>query len=212
MSIRKFINAALSAISVSATAGTVRAQAANTQDAVKLQGRAGGTNSFEVIITPLALSATQTQSLPNASGTFALISIAQVWEAPQTFDDVIMGSGKNIALATDTGTKIGTDVAQKLGFWNATAIVQPAHADQAAVATQTQAGLTDNTGGTASVTLAAITAGAAYDQADLIAIKDAIASLAARFAEVKTDVTNIKTHQDATRTALVNSGLMKGAA
>jgi hypothetical protein len=39
--------------------------------------------------------------------------------------------------------------------------------------------LTDNTGGTASVTLAAITAGAAYAQADMVAVKNAIASLAA---------------------------------
>lgn len=39
--------------------------------------------------------------------------------------------------------------------------------------------LTDSTGGTPSTTLAAITAGASYAQADLVAIKNAIASLAA---------------------------------
>lgn len=40
--------------------------------------------------------------------------------------------------------------------------------------------LTDDSGGAASDTLAAITAGASYDQADMTAIKDAIASLAAK--------------------------------
>jgi len=32
----------------------------------------------------------------------------------------------DIALNTTTGTKIGTATTQKLGFWNATPIVQPA--------------------------------------------------------------------------------------
>lgn len=39
--------------------------------------------------------------------------------------------------------------------------------------------LTDNTGGTASSTLAAITAGTTYAQADIVAIKNALASQAA---------------------------------
>lgn len=57
---------------------------------------------------------------------------------------------------------------------------------------QSQTALTDSTGGTPSTTLAAITAGAAYDQADLTAIKNAIASLAAELALIKTDIANIK--------------------
>jgi hypothetical protein len=40
--------------------------------------------------------------------------------------------------------------------------------------------ITDNSGGTASDTIAAITAGAAYAQADATAIKNAIASLNAK--------------------------------
>lgn len=40
--------------------------------------------------------------------------------------------------------------------------------------------LTDNSGGTASTTIASITAGAAYSQADMTAVKNAIATLAAR--------------------------------
>jgi hypothetical protein len=118
----------------------------------------------------------------------------------------------DIVSGTGAGTKIGTAVTQKLGFWNVTPVVQPAAAGQAAAAAQTQDSVTDSTGGTASTTLAAITAGAAYDQADLTAIKNAIASLASQLAKIRTDVANIKTLQNATRTALVNTGIMKGAA
>lgn len=39
---------------------------------------------------------------------------------------------------------------------------------------------TDNSGGTASNTLAAVAAGAAYSQADIVALKNAVASLAAK--------------------------------
>lgn len=42
------------------------------------------------------------------------------------------------------------------------------------------ASLTDSSGGTASNTLAAIIAGAAYAQADLVALKDAVASFAVK--------------------------------
>jgi hypothetical protein len=41
----------------------------------------------------------------------------------------------NVAVNTSTGTKIGTATTQKLGLWNATPVVQPASANQAAVAT-----------------------------------------------------------------------------
>lgn len=54
--------------------------------------------------------------------------------------------------------------------------------------------LTDSTGGTASSTLAAIAAGTAYAQADLVAVKNAIASLAA--------------NQNAILSALKAAGLM----
>lgn len=50
--------------------------------------------------------------------------------------------------------------------------------------------LTDSTGGTASNTLAAITAGASYAQADITAIKNALASLAAKQAQMQTLLVN----------------------
>ena len=48
----------------------------------------------------------------------------------------------NIVAGTTTGVKVGTAITQKLGFYNATPIVQPAGAAQAAVVTT---GATDST-------------------------------------------------------------------
>lgn len=87
-----------------------------------------------------------------------------------------IADAKDIALNTTTGTKIGTATTQKLGFWNATPIVQPASASQAAVAA---------TGSTNAVPYGFTTSAQA----------DAIVTLV-----------------NAIRTALVNSGIMKGAA
>jgi len=148
----------------------------------------------------------------DVTGSAVLDSTLTVAGATTLNGSLTMGDADDIVVNTGTGTKIGTAVGQKIGFWNVTPVVQPAAAGQAAAAAQTQDSLTDSTGGTASTTLAAITAGAAYAQADLTAIKNAIASLAAQLAKIRTDVANIKTLQDAARTALVNTGIMKGAA
>lgn len=51
---------------------TAKAIAASTQDAVQLQGRAGGTGSFVASITPTTLTASRTFTLPDASGTLLL--------------------------------------------------------------------------------------------------------------------------------------------
>jgi len=48
---------------------TAKAIAAATQDSVTLQGRAGGTGSFGVTLTPTTLTASRTLTLPDASGT-----------------------------------------------------------------------------------------------------------------------------------------------
>ncbi len=38
---------------------------------------------------------------------------------------IIVGNGANLQFSTSTGTKIGTTTGQKIGFWNATPVVQP---------------------------------------------------------------------------------------
>jgi hypothetical protein len=94
----------------------------------------------------------------------------------------------NLILNTTTGTKIGTAVGQKLGFWNATPIVQPSGAAQAA--------LTNSSGGTANGTIEAVGATNSGDVSGAI----------------NNNFTELHTLLDAIRTALVNAGLMKGSA
>ena len=43
----------------------------------------------------------------------------------QPLGDITITDGKNIIVNTTTGTKIGTATDQKIGFWNATPVVQP---------------------------------------------------------------------------------------
>lgn len=92
---------------------------------------------------------------------------------------------KNNALSTTVGTRIGTVNNQLLGFWGVTPVVQPAGANQAA--------LTDSTTGTAGASLVA--AGGTYTAAN---INNNFATLNRLVAEM--------------RTALVNTGVIKGAA
>lgn len=54
-----------------------------------------------------------------ATGSAALLAVANVFTANQTLSDV------NLILGTTTGSKIGTATNQKLGFFNATPVVQP---------------------------------------------------------------------------------------
>ena len=50
-------------------ANAVRSEAAATQDAVVVAGRAGGTNSYAVTLTPTTLTASRTFTFPDADGT-----------------------------------------------------------------------------------------------------------------------------------------------
>ena len=67
----------------------------------------------------LSLSGTNDASnkMPLSGGTFS--------------GNVTMGSNISFVLSTGTGTKLGTSATQKLGFWGATAVVQPVHSADA---------------------------------------------------------------------------------
>ncbi len=90
--------------------------------------------------------------------------------------------GANITTDTGTGMKIGTATNEKIGFYNKTPIVQP---------TNIGAAITDSTGGSSSTTFAAITAGITYAQADMTAVKNALASTATRLNEIRTMLVNL---------------------
>ena len=142
-------------------------------------------------------------------------------------------SFKNLAIEdislvdlTATGDiALGDSVTDKIGLYGVTTVVQPADADQAAAAAQTQNTLIDNGAGTADqtvedVAVIALSTGDTYTESAVnSAVNTAIASVSNNFKEVttelaliKADVAAIKTLQDSVRTALVALGAIKGAA
>lgn len=66
-------------------ANSVRAEAAATQDAIVVAGRAGGTSSYAITLTPATLASSTTLTLPNVTDTVATIGTAQTFTAAQTF-------------------------------------------------------------------------------------------------------------------------------
>lgn len=78
--------------------GTQTVQAAATQDAVAIAGRAGGTGSYVATITPTTLTASRTITLPDASITVARTDAAQTFTGDQSFtgDIILTGAGKGV--------------------------------------------------------------------------------------------------------------------
>jgi len=63
-------------------ASAVRSEAASTQDAVVLAGRAGGTSSYAVTLTPTTLSANRTMTLPDADTTVPVFTQVITFSGP----------------------------------------------------------------------------------------------------------------------------------
>lgn len=106
-------------------ANAIRVEAAATQDAIILAGRAGGTSLNAVTLTPSTLTTNRTLTLPDATGTIATINNAQIFTAQQTFrasnsvrvdngataDAIILagGSNTNSRAVTITPTSLGAN-------------------------------------------------------------------------------------------------------
>lgn len=122
-------------------------------------------------------------STTNATGT---VTLAMTIDSAQ---DITLAEATDLIIGTATGTKVGTGATQKIGFYGATPIVRPSAYTQTystaskTVPALTSATLTDNTGGTATTTLAAIEA--TYTQAT---IRNALASLASQINKLNADV------------------------
>jgi hypothetical protein len=102
-----------------------------------------------------------------------------------SFAGVTLTDATNIIVGSTTGTKIATATSQKIGFWNATPIIQPASANQAA--------MTNSTTGSYDGTL--VDVGIVFSQT-----------------AINNNFTDLFTVVNEIRNVLVNTGLMKGAA
>ena len=74
-------------------ANAVRVEAASTQDAIVLAGRAGGTNSYAATITTETLNGNRIFTLPDYGGTVVVRELAQTFSAAQRFDSRILMNG-----------------------------------------------------------------------------------------------------------------------
>jgi hypothetical protein len=114
--------------------GTIQAAAAATQDAVRLAGRAGGTGTYAVTLTPTTLTASRTLTLPDATttvvGTDATQTLTNKWVQPRVLAstansatptlntdnyDMMVITGQVVAITSFTTNLTGTPVnGQKL--------------------------------------------------------------------------------------------------
>ena len=89
---------------------TAKSIAAATQDAVQLQGRAGGTGSYVATITPTTLTASRTLTIPDATGTIlqsgTAVTVAQGGTGQTSYTDgqLLIGNttGNTLSKATLT--------------------------------------------------------------------------------------------------------------
>ncbi len=85
----------------------------------------GSVSTGAVTITPATtITGAVTCSSTLSCTAFTATSIAGTGTIAAT-GHITMSDAKNIVVNTSTGTKIGTATTQKLGFWNATPVVQP---------------------------------------------------------------------------------------
>lgn len=70
----------------------IRSEAASTQDAIVIAGRAGGTSSYAATLTPATLSANRTVTIPDATTTLVGTDTTQTLTAKTLTDPAIIGT------------------------------------------------------------------------------------------------------------------------
>lgn len=160
--------------------GTVVAAGTNANPIIGFAVTTAASNKVDVFLFGAGGGAAQDQTFDDV----AVLGTLTVTGATALNGTLTMGDADNIVVNATTGTKIGTATTQKIGFYNATPVVQPsAYTQTFATANKTHAArtavaLTDNTAGTANTTLQALADGTTYAN-DVAAIRNNFADLAA---------------------------------
>jgi hypothetical protein len=93
-------NQTISGVKTFRNANAIRVEAAATQDAVIVAGRAGGTSSYAVTFVPTTLTASRTLTLPNESGTLARIEDIPSSSGFDTAGNGLTSSGTTVSMGT----------------------------------------------------------------------------------------------------------------
>lgn len=168
-----------------------------------------GEDAIGIVLETKAAGAYAAVKLWSAPGTFicasagAITSGAAIYGAASgAIDDAV--SGNKIGTALEAASGSGEYIEFLPAGVGDLFDVQAHIADPASAAALTQDTVTDNSGGAASTTIAAI--GATYAQAE---VANAIASILAQLAKIKTDVAAVRTGSEANNTAIdsINAAL-----
>ena len=100
-------------------ANAVRSEAASTQDAIVLAGRAGGTNSYAVTLTPDTLTANRTVTIPDAAFTVGYINAPQSTNTTLALTD----QGKHIYITGGSTATLSVPTNASVAFPTGTTIL-----------------------------------------------------------------------------------------
>lgn len=91
-------------------ANAIRSEAADTQDAIIVAGRAGGTQSYAITLTPATLSASRTVTLPDGGGSYTVgyINLPAVGTKTGSYTLAVADVGKYVQLGTSGAITIPT--------------------------------------------------------------------------------------------------------
>jgi hypothetical protein len=87
---------------------TATARATAVQDSVILQGRAGGTNSYGVTLTPTTLTASRTLTLPDSTATLGYLNAPPVGTKTASYTLAVADVGKYVQLGTSGAIVVPT--------------------------------------------------------------------------------------------------------
>ena len=105
--------------SLALTGGSLTTRAAATQDGVILSGRAGGTSTFAVTLTPTTLTASRTLTLPDVTGTVVTTGDTGTVTSTMILDGTIVNADINasaaiavskLAASTISGVTLGNNL------------------------------------------------------------------------------------------------------